>query len=77
MINERSELFQVKLMGWESSEEMPAILRQSDVEVVLGNAEVKIFLPKKNKLFSMVSFLRWFCVVGRDWKILRTSTARA
>ena len=44
MINERSELFQVKLMGWESSEEMPAILRQSDVEVVLGNAEVKIIL---------------------------------
>jgi len=33
-------LSKVKLMGWESSEEMPAILRQSDVEVVLGNAEV-------------------------------------
>ena len=29
-------------MGWESSEQMPAILRQSDVEVVLGNAEVSI-----------------------------------
>ena len=27
-------------MGWESSEQMPAILRQSDVEVVLGNSEV-------------------------------------
>jgi len=33
-------LSKVKLMGWESSEQMPAILRQSDVEVVLGNAEV-------------------------------------
>ena len=36
--------FQVKLMGWESSDQMPAILRQSDVEVVLGNAEVKKLL---------------------------------
>lgn len=33
-------------MGWESSEQMPAILRQSDVEVVLGNAEVHNSLSK-------------------------------
>ena len=33
-------------MGWESSEQMPAILRQSDVEVVLGNAEVDNSLSK-------------------------------
>ena len=65
----------VKLMGWESSEEMPAILRQSDVEVVLGNAEVKILLKKKIIFYVFIS--RLFCVVGRDWKILKTSTDQA
>lgn len=40
-------------MGWESSEEMPAILRQSDVEVVLGNAEV-------NNLFSNTNYFNIF-----------------
>ena len=34
-------------MGWESSEEMPAILRQSNVEVVLGNAEVNNLFLKR------------------------------
>ena len=37
-------------MGGEASEQMPAILRQSDVEVVLGNAEVK-------KIFKLYSNL--------------------
>lgn len=33
-------LSKVKLMGWERSEKMPEILKNSDVEVVLGNSEV-------------------------------------
>lgn len=66
--------FQVKLMGWESSDQMPAILRQSDVEVVLGNAEVKKLLSKSAEIISTLSFQRWFCEAGRDWKILKTFT---
>lgn len=33
-------LSKVKLMGWEADHKMPPILRQSDVEVVLGTSEV-------------------------------------
>eukprot|EP00092_Neocalanus_flemingeri_P018137 GFUD01019629.1.p1 GENE.GFUD01019629.1~~GFUD01019629.1.p1 ORF type:complete len:487 (+),score=121.27 GFUD01019629.1:50-1510(+) len=33
-------LSKVKLMGWERSERMPEILKNTDVEVVLGNSEV-------------------------------------
>ena len=32
-------LLQVKLMGWET-DQIPRVLKQSDVEVVLGNSEV-------------------------------------
>ena len=43
-------------MGWESSDQMPAILRQSDVEVVLGNAEVKKLYQNQLKLFQLCHF---------------------
>lgn len=33
-------LSKVKLMGWENNQKVPSILKQSDVEVVLGSSEV-------------------------------------
>ena len=33
-------LAKVKLMGWEQDQRLPPILRQTDVEVVLGSGEV-------------------------------------
>ena len=48
-------------MGWEASEQMPAILRQSDVEVVLGNAEVNKFLSS-----ILIHFTnRWSCAAEK------------
>ena len=45
-------------MGWEASEQMPAILRQSDVEVVLGNAEVNKFISSILNLLHKQVVLR-------------------
>jgi hypothetical protein len=47
---------QVKLMGWEADHRMPPILRQSDVEVVLGTSEVPPLLgPVFHQAFHLAS----------------------
>ena len=48
---------QVKLMGWETDQKIPRVLKQSDVEVVLGNSEVAAIrdVTSLNPVFA-----RWF-----------------